>query len=56
MCTCGALREFPHNKNDPWRSYEMVHYLIAQVIVNNDSWIPNYAENVHGIVHRHGGK
>ena len=34
----------------------MAHYLIAQVKVNDDSWIPDYAENVHAIVHRHGGK
>ena len=34
----------------------MAHYLIAQVKVNDDSWIPQYAEKVHDIVHRHGGK
>jgi len=34
----------------------MAHYLIAQVKVNDDSWIPEYAEKVHDIVHRHGGK
>jgi uncharacterized protein (DUF1330 family) len=34
----------------------MSHYLIAQVTVNDDSWIPDYAANVHDIVHRHGGK
>ena len=34
----------------------MTHYLIAQVKVTDDSWIPEYAEKVHGIVHRHGGK
>lgn len=34
----------------------MPHYLIAQVKVNDDSWIPDYAANVHQIVHRHGGK
>jgi uncharacterized protein (DUF1330 family) len=34
----------------------MAHYLIAQVKVNDDSWIPEYAANVHGMVHRHGGK
>ncbi len=34
----------------------MTHYLIAQVKVNDDSWIPDYAANVHDIVHRHGGK
>jgi uncharacterized protein (DUF1330 family) len=34
----------------------MAHYLIAQVKVNDNSWIPDYAANVHDIVHRHGGK
>lgn len=34
----------------------MAHYMIAQVKVNNESWIPDYAANVHEIVHRHGGK
>jgi uncharacterized protein (DUF1330 family) len=34
----------------------MAHYLIAQVKVNDDSWIPDYAANVHDIVHKHGGK
>ncbi len=31
-------------------------YVIADVKVTDDSWIPEYAENVHEIVHRHGGK
>ncbi|MDH3546137.1 MAG: DUF1330 domain-containing protein [Gammaproteobacteria bacterium] len=34
----------------------MANYLIAQVKVTDDSWIPEYAEKVHDIVHRHGGK
>ncbi len=34
----------------------MTHYLIAQVKVNDDSWIPDYAANVHDIVDRHSGK
>jgi uncharacterized protein (DUF1330 family) len=31
-------------------------YLIADVKVTDDSWIPDYATNVHDIVHKHGGK
>ncbi|MEX0330821.1 MAG: DUF1330 domain-containing protein [Puniceicoccaceae bacterium] len=32
-------------------------YLIANVQkVVDESWIPDYAANVHDIVHRHGGK
>jgi uncharacterized protein (DUF1330 family) len=34
----------------------MPHYLIAQVKVIDDSWIPDYAARVHEIVHRHSGK
>lgn len=34
----------------------MANFLIAQVKVNDDSWIPEYAEKVHDIVHKHGGK
>ncbi len=34
----------------------MPHYMIARVKVNDDSWMPEYAANVHGLVHRHGGK
>ena len=31
-------------------------YLIADVKVTDDSWLPDYAANVHDIVHKHGGK
>ncbi len=31
-------------------------YMIANVKVTDESWIPDYAENVHGLVHKHGGK
>ena len=34
----------------------MAVYVVATVKVNDDSWIPAYAENVHDIVHKHGGK
>jgi uncharacterized protein (DUF1330 family) len=31
-------------------------FLIAEVKVTNDAWIPEYAANVHRIVEKHGGK
>ena len=31
-------------------------YVIADVKVTDDSWIPDYAANVHNIVHKYGGK
>jgi uncharacterized protein (DUF1330 family) len=33
----------------------MPHYLIAQVKITDDSWIPEYAAKVPDIIHRHGG-
>lgn len=34
----------------------MTVFLIADVTVTDDAWIPDYAANVHDIVHKHGGK
>lgn len=34
----------------------MAVYLIANVKVTDDTWIPDYAAKVHDIVHKHGGK
>lgn len=34
----------------------MAVYVIADIKVKDDSWIPEYAASVHEIVHRHGGK
>ena len=34
----------------------MAVYVIADVKVTDDAWIPDYAANVHDIVHNHGGK
>lgn len=34
----------------------MTVYLIAHVKVTEQSWIPEYAEKVHGIAAKHGGK
>ena len=34
----------------------MTAFLIADIKVTNDKWIPEYAASVHDIVHRHGGK
>ena len=31
-------------------------FLIADIKVTNDGWVPEYAANVHDIVARHGGK
>ena len=32
----------------------MTVYVIADIKVTNDSWIPEYAKGVHDIVHKHG--
>ncbi len=34
----------------------MTVYVIADIKVTDDSWVPDYAANVHEIVHKHGGK
>lgn len=34
----------------------MTVYVIADVEVTDDSWVPDYAANVHDIVAKHGGK
>ena len=34
----------------------MAVYVIANVEVTDEAWIPDYAANVHDIVHKHGGK
>lgn len=34
----------------------MTVYVIADVKVTDDSWIPGYAAEAHEIVHKHGGK
>ena len=31
-------------------------YIIADIKITDDSWVPDYAANVHDIVHKHGGK
>lgn len=31
-------------------------YLIADIRVTDDGWVPEYAANVHGLVEKHGGR
>jgi uncharacterized protein (DUF1330 family) len=31
-------------------------YVIADIKVTDDKWLPQYAASVHDIVHKHGGK
>lgn len=31
-------------------------YLIADIKVTNDAWVPDYAANAHKLVHKHGGR
>jgi uncharacterized protein (DUF1330 family) len=35
---------------------KMTVYLIADIKVKDQSWIPAYATSVHDLVHKHGGK
>jgi uncharacterized protein (DUF1330 family) len=34
----------------------MAAFLIADIKITNDKWVPDYAASVHNIVHKHGGK
>ena len=34
----------------------MKAFLIADIKVTDDKWVPEYAASVHDIVHKHGGK
>ena len=34
----------------------MTVYLIADIKVTNDGWVPEYATNVHILVEKHGGR
>ena len=34
----------------------MTVYVIADVKVTDDKWVPAYATSVHDLVHKHGGK
>jgi len=34
----------------------MTTYMIADIKVTDDSWVPDYASRVHDLVHKHGGK
>lgn len=34
----------------------MTVYMIADIKVTNDGWVPEYAASVHKLVHKHGGK
>ena len=34
----------------------MTAYVIADIKITDDKWVPAYAKSVHDLVHRHGGK
>jgi uncharacterized protein (DUF1330 family) len=34
----------------------MTVYMIADIKLSNDKWVPAYAASVHDLVHKHGGK
>jgi len=36
--------------------YLMKAFLIADIKVTNDNWVPEYAAFVHTLVHKHGGR
>ena len=34
----------------------MTTFLIAEIKITNDAWVPDYAANVHSLVAKQGGK
>src|SRR5262245_28505026 len=48
-------RADPVQPGKRWRK-AMPVYVIADVKVTDDKWVPDYAAAVHDIVHKHGGK
>jgi len=34
----------------------MTAFLIADIEITDDKWVPDYAASVHTLVHKHGGK
>jgi len=34
----------------------MTVYVIADIKITDDKWVPDYAASVHDLVHKHGGK
>jgi uncharacterized protein (DUF1330 family) len=43
-------------KLDGLQEIPMTVYVIADIKVTDDGWIPGYAASVHELVHKHGGK
>ena len=59
----GMFDERPQNSNVRPNGFNrlqeiktMTVYVIADIKVTDDGWVPAYAASVHDIVHKHGGK
>jgi uncharacterized protein (DUF1330 family) len=50
-----VLHGAPH-RSSPTQDHEMSVYLIADIKLTNEDWVPAYAADVHDIIARHGGK
>jgi len=46
----------PVPNNRPQEIKTMTVYVIADIKVTDDGWVPAYAASVHDLVHKHGGK
>src|SRR6266567_581036 len=51
----GSMRSFGRS-SDYRRGKTMTVYVIADIKVTDEGWIPAYAASVHELVHKHGGK
>jgi uncharacterized protein (DUF1330 family) len=52
LSVCGSVKTSALEQE----RHTMSIYLIADITVTNDSWVPEYAADVHKIVQRHGGR
>jgi len=46
----------PVSTSRPQEMKTMPVYVIADIKVTDDGWVPGYAASVHDLVHKHGGK
>jgi uncharacterized protein (DUF1330 family) len=52
----GLVAGLSRDRNPPSEIRTMSVYMIADIKVTDSGWVPAYAEQVHNIVHKHGGK
>src|SRR6266403_2846583 len=52
----GSDLPFTRRLTSSQERHDMTAFLIADIKVTDDKWVPDYAASVHDLVHKHGGK